>query len=287
MLRRLFTTIVENFVQQSEPLQYPAPFTKPDTTSLNWLSCAAPCFPVNFKDITILHEPSQFYDTILKGCKEAKDRITLVSLYLGNGTLEDKIVESIMRNINFLNGSLKVNVLLDFTRGSRLKDNSRTLLKPLLEKNDKCCEISLYHTPDLRGLTKKIMPHRWNELLGLQHMKLYIFDNTLVITGANLSNDYFTNRQDRYYIIKDKNLTDFYCGLVERVQGFSLKMDKNNNVSMKEGWDHLPYEGDKQTFIEKAGESIKNYVLDMKDEHNIQKKEGFGKFCILCCIQHF
>lgn len=108
-------------------------------------------------------------------------------------------------------------------------------------------------------------------------MKLYIFDDTLIISGANLSNDYFTNRQDRYYVIKDKNLTDFYCGLVKRVQSFSFKMDKYDNVSLREGWMHSPYEGKKRHFVDSAGDLIKNYILDAKDEHNIYKREGHGK----------
>ena len=30
--------------------------------------------------------------------------------------------------------------------------------------------------------------------VGLQHCKLYVFDNSVLISGANLSQDYFTNR---------------------------------------------------------------------------------------------
>lgn len=278
MLRRLFNTVVENIVNQPEQLPYAGPFTKPDTTTFNWLCTAAPCFPVNVRNITILTEPQEFYSAILGGCREAKNRITLVSLYLGNGSLEEKLVDSILNNENFMKGNLKVNVLLDFTRGSRFKKNSRTLLKPLLEKHEKSCNISLYHTPVLRGLAKKLVPNRWNELFGLQHMKLYIFDDTLVISGANLSNDYFTNRQDRYYIIKDKNLTDFYCGLVRRVQSFSLRMNKNDQVSLNEGWTCSPYKGNKHDFVHKASELVESYMLNAKSEHNNNyNKEGCGK----------
>ena len=37
-----------------------------------------------------------------------------------------------------------------------------------------------------------------NETVGLQHMKLYLYDDTVLISGANLSEDYFVNRQDRF-----------------------------------------------------------------------------------------
>lgn len=81
-------------------------------------------------------------------------------MYLGNGGLEKTIVDSICDNPEFEKGNLKVDVLIDFTRGSRGVNNSRGLLRALLEKNERCCEVSLYHTPVLRGLTKRIVPDR-------------------------------------------------------------------------------------------------------------------------------
>lgn len=55
-------------------------------------------------------------------------------------------------------------------------------------------KVFLYHTPKLRGLLRWLLPERYNELIGIQHMKLYIFDDSIIISGANLSHDYFTNR---------------------------------------------------------------------------------------------
>ena len=57
------------------------------------------------------------------------------------------------------------------------------------------CQLAFYQTPQLQGWLQYILPSKWNELLGLQHCKVYIFDNSLIISGANLSKDYFTNRQ--------------------------------------------------------------------------------------------
>lgn len=69
-------------------------------------------------------------------------------------------------------------------RGSRGESNSKEILKPLVNgKFGKSCQVFLYHTPKLRGLLKSIIPNRFNELIGLQHMKLYIVDNTLIISG--------------------------------------------------------------------------------------------------------
>ena len=63
------------------------------------------------------------------------------------------------------------------------------------------CTVSLFHTPKLRGIYKKTIPDKYNELIGLQHCKLFVFDDSVIISGANLSSDYFTNRQDRYILI--------------------------------------------------------------------------------------
>ncbi|KAJ8923167.1 hypothetical protein NQ315_001721 [Exocentrus adspersus] len=275
MLRRVLNTVIENTFQPSETVAYPSPFTKKETLHFSWLTSVTPCFPIKASNITILTEPEQFYNTLLKYCQDATKRITLVSLYLGSGKLEERIVEALRNNDCYKSNKLKINILLDYTRGSRFANNSRTMLQPLLAVNDSNCNISLYHTPVLRGLLKKYTPDRWNELLGLQHMKLYIFDDTLIISGANLSNDYFTNRQDRYFVIKDKRLSDFYSGLVNRVQKFSLQMDKNNNVNMVEEWQCLPYEGSKDKFVEKARDLVEDYLVESKNEQNIHKQEGY------------
>ena len=36
-----------------------------------------------------------------------------------------------------------------------------------------------------------------NESAGVQHMKAYVFDNDVVMSGANLEDNYFTDRLDR------------------------------------------------------------------------------------------
>jgi len=58
------------------------------------------------------------------------------------------------------------------------------MLEPLLrDKYEDRCKVFLYHTPKLRGVMKAAMPDRFNELIGLQHMKLYIIDDALIISG--------------------------------------------------------------------------------------------------------
>lgn len=41
----------------------------------------------------------------------------------------------------------------------------------------------MFHTPNLNGWKKKYMPKRLNEGWGLQHMKLYGFDDEIMLSG--------------------------------------------------------------------------------------------------------
>jgi len=86
--------------------------------------------------------------------------------------------------ISMNDGNVQVQILLDYMRASRGKQNSRKMLEPLLK--GKCgdrCKVFLYHTPKLRGMIKAAIPDRFNELIGLQHMKLYMIDDDLIISG--------------------------------------------------------------------------------------------------------
>jgi hypothetical protein len=49
----------------------------------------------SFFQVSVIHEPSVFYKTIVEKCQTAKQRITLASLYLGTGHLEEQLVRSI------------------------------------------------------------------------------------------------------------------------------------------------------------------------------------------------
>nr|CAG4637142.1 EOG090X08SX [Ceriodaphnia reticulata] len=227
--------------------------------NFKWLGSKTPCFPVMGNKVRVLTEPHSFYQTIVEKTSQASKRITFASLYLGTGSHEKDIVEALESTLKKNHDSnFKIRILLDATRGSRgAKNNSRTMLLPLVQSYNQQCSIHFYHTPALRGLLKKILPERWNEIVGLQHMKIYIFDDSLLISGANLSHDYFTNRQDRYLIIEDcKELVDFFDQLVETVCQFSFQMNENNNLYLNSNFPHHPYESNRLEFTAEAKRRI-------------------------------
>lgn len=282
MFRRMFSTLVEQqSISQDFLNSQPNP-TKIVSAllaepSLSWLQFAAPCFPVKGEKVTVIKEPGKFYETLVEKSASAKKRVILASLYLGTGQLESTLVQTIQRNLQ-KNKFLKVDVLLDFTRGTRGEYSSKSMLLPLIQEFNGNFTLSMYHTPDLRGITKKLAPPRWNELLGLQHMKVYLFDDSVMISGANLSNDYFTNRQDRYILIEDKCLADFYAKFIGKVQQFSLSIQSDSEAVLHKGWEILPYEGYKHDFTSKAKTRIVELFNEVMEEQKLaierQVEEG-------------
>uniref|UniRef100_A0A146LH60 CDP-diacylglycerol--glycerol-3-phosphate 3-phosphatidyltransferase n=2 Tax=Lygus hesperus TaxID=30085 RepID=A0A146LH60_LYGHE len=227
----------------------------------SWLQSSAPMFPLKGEQVRIIQHPEDFYRTLINGCQTAQNRIMLASLYLGNGSLEKDLVETI-RNRMCERDKLEVTILLDANRGSRGAVNSRTVLMPLLQKS-RLCQVSLFHTPSLRGPLKILLPARYNELVGLQHMKLYLFDDSVIISGANLSEDYFTNRQDRYIMIKNcKQLADFYWNLVQNISSVSLALDSSDRLSPRS---FHPYKSNQQQYISDARQKIWGFYKSAMD----------------------
>ncbi|KAF9538639.1 CDP-diacylglycerol--glycerol-3-phosphate 3-phosphatidyltransferase [Mortierella hygrophila] len=196
---------------------------------------ALPRFVVQGETITPILSPSKFYNEMKDHIKKAQKSITLAALYLGH--TENDLVEALSEALRSRPG-LKVNLLLDSLRGTRDsgKGSSASLLYPLLKAYPNQVRISMYHTPDLSGLLKQVMPPRFNEGIGLMHMKVYAFDDTLIMSGANMSHDYFTNRQDRYVMFKNKDISEYYCDLVKTVSDLSYGLqDKGDTFQLEIG----------------------------------------------------
>ncbi|KAK6458479.1 phosphatidylglycerolphosphate synthase [Scheffersomyces xylosifermentans] len=194
-------------------------------TIFHQLDAIAPRFVLNKGDINIITAPDEFYSALKAKIVAANHRVFLSTLYIGKHQVElvDCIDSALSKNEN-----LKVYILADALRGTREAPEapcSASLLVPLVEKHGKHrVDIRMYHTPHLSGFTKHLAPKRINEGWGLQHMKLYGFDDEVMLSGANLSQDYFTDRQDRYYVFKNKSLTDYYFRIQLAVSSLSYQI---------------------------------------------------------------
>ncbi|KFA63110.1 hypothetical protein S40285_05888 [Stachybotrys chlorohalonatus IBT 40285] len=194
----------------------------------------APSFDVPGERIRIIRTPAAFYETLKRAPKNqerirtAQHRIFLSTLYIGKSELEliEALREALRRNPH-----LQVSILTDALRGTREAPAPTTasLLAPLVDEfGPDRVEIRMYHTPNLTGLRKKYVPTRINEGWGLQHMKLYGVDDEIIMSGANLSNDYFTNRQDRYHLFSSEHVTEHFWRIHQAVSSFSFLVEPSD-----------------------------------------------------------
>lgn len=125
------------------------------------------------------------------------------------------------------NPQLTISLLTDYLRGTREAPNpscASLLASLIIEFGPERVDVRMYHTPNLTGVRKAVLPKRINEGWGLQHMKLYGIDDEIIMSGANLSDDYFTNRQDRYHVFKSAQITDYFSKVYHTVCGLSYRV---------------------------------------------------------------
>ncbi|KAL5106396.1 hypothetical protein TcWFU_008662 [Taenia crassiceps] len=191
--------------------------------------------------LEILANPDAFYNALEEGVKRARRRVVLATLYLGSGELEKQLIEAIAMNKN----NPQVTLLADATRSTRTvkataefadvqqrgmnEVTTATQSSPLflLQRIAKLpsSRVALYQSHHLRGWMRRFLPERLNELLGLQHMKVHIFDDDVIISGANLSEEYFKTRQDRAWLFRGVSaLADFYSNLIDIIASLSYQV---------------------------------------------------------------
>ncbi|KAJ1327317.1 hypothetical protein BSLG_010659 [Batrachochytrium salamandrivorans] len=229
-----------------------------------------PVFPVIPEAVSVIDEPIEFRDALKMGIRNAHRRIVLASLYIGASESEliDELHEALKSN-----GELTLTILVDHFRGSRIESNGHsttTLLMPLQRHFPGRVTISLYRSPSAQALWMKMFPQRLNEVFGLQHIKAYIFDDDVLISGANLSNDYFTNRQDRYVLFKNTSaLATYFTELIHTLG--SLSGGSTNQIESARNYRrkvHTTLKEFSLAWIEKTRMDRDNLVASFGNIHN-------------------
>ncbi|XP_021783761.1 CDP-diacylglycerol--glycerol-3-phosphate 3-phosphatidyltransferase, mitochondrial isoform X2 [Papio anubis] len=251
-----------------------------------WIRNLVPEFGVSSSHVRVLSSPAEFFELMKGQIRVAKRRVVMASLYLGTGPLEQELVDCLESTLEKslqakFPSNLKVSILLDFTRGSRGRKNSRTMLLPLLQRFPEQVRVSLFHTPHLRGLLRLLIPERFNETIGLQHIKVYLFDNSVILSGANLSDSYFTNRQDRYVFLQDcVEIADFFTELVDAVGDVSLQLQGDDTVQVVDGMVH-PYKGDRAEYCKAANKRVMDVINSARTRQQMLHAQTFHSNSLL------
>lgn len=86
---------------------------------------------------------------------------------------------------------------------------------------------------------------------------------------ANLSNDYFEKRQDRYIWIQNcESLCDFFASLIGLVSSFSFQVDKSGSLTYPHDKNH-PVFSSKDNFGQELSTKINNLLNDFKQRENL------------------
>ena len=96
---------------------------------------------------------------------------------------------------------------------------------------------------------------------------------------ANLSRDYFVDRQDRYFLFKNcPELTDFFADLVQCVadHSFSLQRDGSTRRPKACSVNPLSSRNTAKQFRTSLASSVKNLIQPTSDKDLIKSQEAYG-----------
>lgn len=161
--------------------------------------------PLDAKSLDCLFSSKSFKVELLKQIKNAKYRIYLTALYLEADEAGSDILMALYA-AKKENPALNIIVCIDYHRAQR---------GLIGEKKATSTNASWYQEVEkAQGLGVKIIgiPVKRKELFGVQHLKGFIFDETVLYSGASFNNIYLHQheryRYDRYWLIHNVKLAD-------------------------------------------------------------------------------
>jgi CDP-diacylglycerol---glycerol-3-phosphate 3-phosphatidyltransferase len=94
-------------------------------------------------------------------------------------------------------------MIFDHNRSSREVDGEspKTMLSNWAEEVGARTTVGFQKIGSSRGVL--------SEVAGVHHQKIYVIDDRVILSGANLSKNYFLNRKDRALLIDSPALSDY------------------------------------------------------------------------------
>jgi CDP-diacylglycerol--glycerol-3-phosphate 3-phosphatidyltransferase len=186
-----------------------------------------PAFPLesrHFGDL-LSKSPHEFHSTLCTLIRNAKERVYIASLYVGPAACPNQQKEEVELLTALSEASdegVSIKVVLDQNRALRpvpvqSVEEKVTTTTSSAEAVSNAIQRSIYLFQVLPSPLDRILPNPLNEVAGVFHIKIYVIDDQLILSGANLANEYFCDRLDRYLQICEggNGLVDFYATLVD------------------------------------------------------------------------
>ena len=191
-----------------------------------------PYFQVRSDQIHVLRSPIDFYLSLCKGIRMSYRRVLMSSLYVGEGPLERYLTDLLFNKLE-INKHLRLTLVNDFHRSCRAtKLPTFRLLAPLKENFPPNANVTLSYFRPPRVPIGLGSIRTLNEMFGVQHMKICVFDDNVLLTGANMSENYFTERQDRCFVVTNcPEFADYCDDLVSAVADVGIQWDESGRFS--------------------------------------------------------
>lgn len=170
--------------------------------------------------------PQEYYNTLHGMIGSSQKRVMLSGLYLGSDRLSSQLVDAMHTRLKSPNAP-SVHMLFDRGRAMR-PENGKTSVETARPAVEAGAHVHLWETPNA-PLFRRMLPIRLRELIGVQHMKVHVADDTILISGANLSRSYFEDRRDRSCLIQDKGLADFFSQVLHYASEASYCVGKDGS----------------------------------------------------------
>ena len=174
-----------------------------------------PQIAVKASGYNILERPANFHQRVLELIASAKVRIMMTMLYLQDDEAGREVMEALYE-AKRRNPKLYIRVYVDFHRAQRgligATGDSRTnadMYRDFAQDQELA--------PHVYGV-----PVKRREIFGVMHLKGFVFDDTVLYSGASINNVYvnYANqkyRLDRYHEIQSKELANSFCRFTNEV----------------------------------------------------------------------
>ncbi|MCK3668390.1 CDP-diacylglycerol--serine O-phosphatidyltransferase [Photorhabdus noenieputensis] len=193
-----------------------------------------PKLPQSVADVKTLYQPEVFRSTLLEKIANAEKHIYIISLYLENDDAGRDILNALYAAKQQRPG-LDIKVLVDWHRAQR----GRIGAAAMATNADWYCSMAEAY-PDVK-IPVLGVPVNTREALGVLHLKGFIFDDTVIYSGASINDVYLHQhdkyRYDRYHLLHNAKLAEAMKHFVDNyiiATGAVQKLDCKNRPRIPE-----------------------------------------------------
>lgn len=174
----------------------------------------APAFPVSAGCAKVLYGPLELHEALTELARGAKERLVMATLYTAGSGKKEQDFLSAIREATERNPAMEARAIVDARRAARGKgEGVQALRKSGMQVTG--------FSPESGWMTKAL-PQAWREgIAGVMHGKCLVADDTVLVTGANFAEKYFTERIDRSMLIHCRALADWFHSFVACVSSSS------------------------------------------------------------------